>query len=429
MRRSVFFAAALAILAAGHPAWAQQDDIASLRAELVRQQAVIADLLKRLEALDQKVSQAATKEDVTNEVAATTDAVSSVRETLLGKVNLNGYLNARYFADKSEAANGFQINPLAIVMSKQLGRFNFFGEMSLQFIPHHAQIVQRSSESTKSEGESGAVSEVGHVETGATDVSGERAVEVRNAWIEYTQARALNVRVGKFLSPQYFWQNHYPNVILSTDLPIHLREMFPPELVGAMVSGTVARPAGDSEIGVGYKFYVANNESETSVSGDVRAAKSWGGRLEMRAPARGPLKTLNFAADFYRGRTALESGSDVEQNHVWGLEEQLEISRFMLNAEYARGRWQESTRFGYYLQPAARFAQQWIGFYRLEGLESARVQEAERRHLLGINYRPLPQVALKLEYYRSVPLERSFLFIEKERKPFNGIAAATAFFF
>ena len=57
------------------------------------------------------------------------------------------------------------------------------------------------------------------------------------------------------------------------------------------------------------------------------------------------------------------------------------------------------------------------------------MQRAERRHLVGINYRPFPQIALKAEYYRSIPLERLFITSEEERKPYNGFATAAVFFF
>ena len=65
-----------------------------------------------------------------------------------------------------------------------------------------------------------------------TYVIGEGQVAVENAWMEYAHNPFLNVRVGKQLSPQYWWQNHYPNLTLSTDQPIYLRELFPPELIG-----------------------------------------------------------------------------------------------------------------------------------------------------------------------------------------------------
>jgi hypothetical protein len=57
------------------------------------------------------------------------------------------------------------------------------------------------------------------------------------------------------------------------------------------------------------------------------------------------------------------------------------------------------------------------------------LQRAERRHLAGLNYRPFAQVAVKGEWYRSIPLDRSFITSEEERRPFNGFAAAAVFFF
>ena len=112
-----------------------------------------------------------------------------------------------------------------------------------------------------------------------------------------------------------------------------------------------------------------------------------------------------------------------------GFEEQLEVSRFLLNSEYARGRSEGVTRSGFYVQPAVRLQENWLTFYRVEQLVSPRLLRAERRHLAGINYRPLSQIALKLEYYRSVPLDRSFIESDEERKPFNGFATAAVFFF
>ena len=85
---------------------------------------------------------------------------------------------------------------------------------------------------------------------------------VENAWMEYNHNRYLSVRVGKQLSPQYWWQHRYPNLTYSTSPPIYLRELFPPELVGAMVRGQVSRPVGNSEFGVGYSLYAANNNFE-----------------------------------------------------------------------------------------------------------------------------------------------------------------------
>ena len=115
----------------------------------------------------------------------------------------------------------------------------------------------------------------------------------------------MSVRVGKQLSPQYWWQNHYPNLTLSTALPIYLRELFPAELVGVMVQGSAARPVGTSEFGVGYKFYVANNNFEGNSRADLRDGKSWGARGQVRFPTGGALRRFDVAADIYRGHVGL----------------------------------------------------------------------------------------------------------------------------
>jgi len=407
--------AAIVFVAVSRPVWAQQDEIARLRADLASQQAVIAQLLQRVNDLERRQSGAATKEDVEQEAKTQQDSVNSVRETLLGKVNLNGYSNFRFFNDGSEVNNAFQQDHLGLLLGKQLGRFSFFAELELQNAPHHPEAAKEAS---------------GHEATStvSTAVSGEGQVAVENGWMEYNQNRYLGVRAGKQLSPQYWWQNHYPNLTYSTDLPIYLRELFPPELVGVAVQGSAAKPVGASEFGVGYKFYVANNDFEGNSLTDFRNGKAWGGRLQVRFPASGALKRLDVAGDVYRGHAGM-AGEELVEDNVAGFEEQLEVGRFLLNSEYARGRSEGLTRSGYYVQPAVRLHPDWLTFYRAEQLESPRLQRAEVRHLAGINYRPYPQIVLKLEYYRSVPVIRSFITSDEERKPFNGFATAAVFFF
>jgi hypothetical protein len=141
------------------------------------------------------------------------------------------------------------------------------------------------------------------------------------------------------------------------------------------------------------------------------------------------LRRFDVAADIYRGHSRFEEGGELEEDNVNGFEGQLEFGRLFVNGEYARGESEGVKRTGYYFQPAVQLHRDWIGFYRLEDLESPRLQRAERRHLAGLNYRPFAQVAVKGEWYRSIPLDRSFITSEEERRPFNGFAAAAVFFF
>jgi hypothetical protein len=425
MRRVFFFMAAIVVALGVRPVSAQQNELASLRAEIAKQQVMIAQLLQRIEALEKPTAPApAGLQDLQDDLKATEDSVTSLRETVNSKVNLNGYYNFRFSVDGSDEPMAFQQHHLGVLMSKQLGKFGFLMELELQNVPHHPEIAGEDDEHEEEEEEDGD-------EHPESDISGEGQVAVENAWMEYNHNRLLSVRVGKQLSPQYWWQNHYPNLTLSTALPIYLRELFPAELVGVTVQGAAARPVGASEFGVGYKFYVANNNFEGNSRTDRMDAKSWGARGQIRFPTGGALRRLDVAADVYRGRVGL-TDDELAEDHVVGFETQLEISRFLLQTEWARGTSLEMTRKGYYVQPAIRLHEDWISFYRIEELDSPRIKRAERRHLAGLNYRPYPQIALKGEFYRSQPLDREFVHTEgdeHEHKPFNGFATAAVFFF
>ena len=423
MKRIVFVLAWVLLVSGARPVAGQQNEIAALRAEIAKQQVVVAQLLKRIEALEKPAAPAdAGMQDLQDDIKAQEESVSSLRETINSKANLNGYYNFRFSADGGGEPMAFQQHHLGVLMSKQLGKFNFLMELELQNVPHHPEISAEHDDGGEEQ------EPAGNPGTEA-DLSGEGQVAVENAWMEYNHHPLLSVRVGKQLSPQYWWQNHYPNLTLSTDLPIYLRELFPAELIGVTVQGSTARPVGASEFGVGYKFYVANNNFEGNSRADRRDGKSWGARGQVRFPTGGALRRFDAAVDVYRGNVGL-ANHELAEDNVVGFETQLEVSQFLFQSEWARGTSLGQTRTGYYLQPALRIDEDWIAFYRLEQLESPRIVRAERRHLAGLNFRPYPQIAFKGELFRSQPLERDFLHADgDEHKPFNGFATAAVFFF
>jgi len=423
MKQRTTFIVAVAILLAGAPARAQQDELAKLRTEVAAQQAAMSKLLERIDALEKKLGETATKSELEDEAKAQQDAVNSVRDTIAGKVNISGYSNFRFHTEEPELPAAFQLDHLGLILGKQLGRFNFVAELEFQNSPHHAEVATEDHS-----GEESGEEEAGELGEEALDISGEGQVAVENAWMEYNHNRFLGIRAGKQLSPQYWWQHRYPNLTYSTSTPIYLRELFPPELVGVMVRGQVSRPVGNSEFGVGYSVYAANNNFEGNSQTDLQSGKAWGGRVQVRFPAKGILRRLDVAGDIYRGETGTTADTFHDDN-VTGFEGQLELSRLLLNAEYARGESDGLTRTGYYVQPAVQLNPDWVSFYRVEELVSPRLHQAERRHLFGVNYRPFAQIALKAEYYRSIPLSKSFISASDERKPFNAFATAAVFFF
>ena len=142
MNRIVLLLAAILFVAGIQPVSAQQNDIAVLSAEIAKQQVLIAQLLNRIEALEKQTPPAAvTVQNLEDDIKAQEDSINSLRETVNSKVNLNGYYNFRFSADGSEEPMAFQQHHLGVLMSKQLGKFNFLMELELQNVPHHPEIA------------------------------------------------------------------------------------------------------------------------------------------------------------------------------------------------------------------------------------------------------------------------------------------------
>jgi hypothetical protein len=89
MRRILTAAAAILFMAGVQPVWAQQSEIAALRAELAAQQAVIAQLLERLQVLEKKqqpaLDQATVEADLQEDINAQEDSINSLREIVNSK--------------------------------------------------------------------------------------------------------------------------------------------------------------------------------------------------------------------------------------------------------------------------------------------------------------------------------------------------------
>src|SRR5215204_6191474 len=122
MTRFVFLTAAILAAVVAAPASAQQNEIAFLRAEIAKQEVVIAQLLRRIEALEKQPGpEAARLQDMQEDIKAQEESVNSLRETINSKVNLNGYYNFRFSVDGSEEPMAFQQHHLGLLMAKQIG--------------------------------------------------------------------------------------------------------------------------------------------------------------------------------------------------------------------------------------------------------------------------------------------------------------------
>ena len=394
-------------LAMGGTAHAQQDELAAVKAELLKQQEIIAGLMKKVEELEKKQATVATRDDLERETHSQQERVNSMEEQLLSKANLTGYYAIEYINSDSPAAGAFRQHFLSFFVSKQINHWSFFTETEFEYAPHF----------------DGSGREL---ETAAGEI------KIENAWMEYNHNRHFNVRVGKQLFPQYWQTYHYPSLTFSTQRPINAEAtLFPREFVGAMMYGSASAPMGASEVAVGYKVYVGNNQVPDSGRKDQTDSKAVGAKLQFQFPTAGRLKKFDVAADLYRGKLSNEEAT-LATDTIWGLDAQIEVDRFLFFGEYARGSSLGTARYGYYLQPALRLAPQWVAFYRNERVDDPqpiRGGTIGTRHVTGINFRPVPQISFKGEYFRTLPRLRALSPSDPKNKPTNGVATSLVFFF
>ncbi len=401
-------------LAMGGTAHAQQDELEAVKAELRRQQEIIAGLMKKIEELESKQATTAIREDPQQEVHSQQERINSLEEQLVSKANLTGYYTFEYIntnspvvAEDTPVVGAFRQHFLSFFISKQINHWTFFSETEFEYGPNFD-------------------ASAGDFET----ANGE--IHVENAWMEYNYNRHFNVRVGKQLFPQYWQTYHYPSLTFSTQRPINTAgTLFPQEFVGAMMYGSASVPVGASEVAVGYKVYVGNNQVPDFGRQDQTDGKAVGAKLQFQFPAAGRLKKFDVAADVYRGKLANEEAT-LASDTVWGLDTQIEVDRFLLFGEYARGSSLGTERYGYYLQPGIRLTPQWVAFYRNEGVDDPRPIRGGTigtRNVTGINFRPVPQISLKVEYYRTLPRLRILSSSDQRNQPTNGFATSLVFFF
>ena len=98
----------------------------------------------------------------------------------------------------------------------------------------------------------------------------------------------------------------------------------------------------------------------------------------------------------------------------------------MLESQVRKGPWEVLTEFamraaeedrtGFYLQPSYRFNERWTTFYRYD-LLNINGEGEKQEHTIGLNYRPITDISLKLEFFYSS---------QPQDEDFNGVAASVA---
>lgn len=369
----------------------QEDEIAQLKAMVQAQQALNQKLLERVEALEatqttlrerlESVEESAPEDArMGEEPGGTLEALrheyTDLQEKLDSLPSLNGYFEFEYLNDNRSGSPGeFRQRHLTLLVTKEYEAFRLFGEVEFEW-------------GTVFEGEGG---------TRLEEASGELKLE--QAWAEWVHSDMLTLRGGKMFVPTYSNIHQWPNLRLSSQNPLVQKQgVFPEHFVGVKAYGTRYW----NELGVTYQAYVANGVSEFSAKEDINENKAVGANLTFHLPTHGWVDTWDFGLNGY-----MESPPHAERTRTWGAETQIRKGPWEVLAEFAM-RNAEEDRTGAYLQPSYRFNEQWTAFYRYDLLNIAGTGERQE-HRLGVNYRPITPISLKLEYfYAREPRDDSF---------------------
>jgi len=305
---------------------------------------------------------AASLDEVALNQEVLSESVSDLTAQLEERAGLSGYYDFEYITANDASNSRFRQHHVSLFVSKTWQRWRFFSEIEFEDFRAH-----------DGDGEA---------------IEGAGAVSVESAWAEYLHADWLHVRGGKFLLPEYWNVNHYPNTVLSTNRPLMVRNVFPQDTNGLMAYGVAC--AGP--VGATYNLYYGNGQSANSSKEDDNQGKAVGGHLSLHlAHLFDGVSRLDVGGGGYTENAPAEGG----QFDVWGVDTEINAGRFELLAEYA-SRTSDVSAEGLYVQPSVRVWREVRCFYRYGYLDPSDGPRHER-HTVGVNFRPRPDIALKLE--------------------------------
>ncbi len=329
---------------------------------------------------------AASLDDVALNQEVLSESFSDLAAQLEEHAGLSGYYDFEYITANDASNSHFRQHHVSLFVSKTWKHWRFFTEVEFEDFGGH-------------DGDGGPV-------------EGNGAVSLERAWAEYLHADWLHVRGGKFLLPEYWNVNHYPNTVLSTNRPLMVRNVFPTDTNGVMAYGV----AYAGPVGATYNVYYSNGQSNDSSHVDDNQGKAVGGHLTLHfAHLLDGVSRLDVGAAGYTENAPTKGG----QFDVVGVDTQINVGRVELLAEYA-SRTSDVSSEGLYVQPSVRVWRELRCFYRYGYVDPSDGPKHER-HTVGVNFRPRPDIALKLAVNRNN--------FSDDTDSYEELAASVALFF
>jgi hypothetical protein len=307
-------------------------------------------------------------------------------------LDVAGYLDVRNLGDDEEARSSyFREYAASVFLSKTVNRWLF-----------HSEINANTAPEWDSEGI--------HLFPRASNLS----VKLETASLNYNWRDWLQGQAGFIFVPTYWRTHRYQSTVLTVDDPLIDQSVFPTAFTGVMIHGDKYFEEG----GFSYQLYGGAGQQarfHDAVPGDaLRRSRSVGGRFVWHVPSRHVFDALDVGVHLLRADYRIP---DDTRTDFRGAELNVGRGRIRLLAEYATSSdvvqfgTPGGLRAGYYLQPSYRITSTLYAVAQSDRLTHESRQSADAFRLtrlaLGLTYRPVPSVSLKVEAERSQPLRSS----------------------
>ena len=348
-----------------------------------------AELKRRLQQLEQQIQTLQKNHDtLASSIAKTLKAGELAQDTTLdlekqlhSKLQVSGYADVELRNDtRADDPPSFRIHHFSLILTKQVDpHWRTFAEIEYEDAP-------------RMEFTPGAPDCQG-------DCSGQIFLEAMN--VDYSPSDTVGVRVGRFFTPAGIWSiEHYPPFVATQERPLHIYQIFPQLVDGALLHG--ALPIVDTFLN--YDVYVGNGEG-SSGHADNNSKKAFGMRAAVQLPwvARGELGVSAYT-DTLTGTSTPETSKFATGIHAKARKGQVAFQTELASARYKPKDGTAYTTAGYYVQLGVDISAATIG-YRYDYFEEYDMPSTTttdlRRNSIFANYRVHKNIVLKLEQHRT----------------------------
>lgn len=282
-------------------------------------------------------------------------------------LNLGGYASGGY-VDLRDAPAMFEIDDLSFITHwESEGRWRLFAEIELKdvfaFQPGHGRVSSRSY------------------------------LGLERLYADYVHTAAVNLRIGKFLTPIGRWNLvHADPLVWTTSRPLITEKTFPTNTTGLMLFGSTPL-LGRS---IDYSFYSATGR-EWRPDPDLDPFEDAFG-MHASVPVS---KNADFGVSLVSFEQREAHG---ERRQLVGFDYNWVRGRYEVSAEAAYRFSERGGGFderGMFLQGVAPFTQRLYGVARYEYFDAAGPSTATHIWLAGLAYKLGPAFVLKAEYRQS----------------------------